>query len=152
MVPVAYAFLDEWPLTPNGKLDLQRLPPAVRVDADGGLRAAPADQLEEALCRLFEQTLRVEEVGVEDDFFDRGGHSLLATQLLTRIRDAFDVELPLRTLFERRTVAGIAGELRGQARSPEALVEAAGMLLHVLSLSDEDVEALLGAGDPGSRA
>ena len=143
MVPTAYAFVEEWPMTPNGKLDHAGLPSACRADAGGGRFAAAADIVEQALCRLWEQTLGVAEVGVDDDFFERGGHSLLATQLVTRIRDAFGFDLPLRALFERPTPAGVAAVLRRDGRGVGELRRAADVLLRVLALSDEDVEAML---------
>jgi hypothetical protein len=146
MVPVAYAFVEEWPLTANGKLDYEALPAAHRLDGVRGPRSAPADALEEALCRLWEETLGATDIGVDDDFFELGGHSLLATLLVTRIRDALGVSLSLRTLFERRTPAGVAEILRHAADAPDALQAAAEVLVRVLALSDDEVEAAL-AGD-----
>ncbi len=143
MVPTAYAFVDEWPLTPNGKLDHAALPAARSLNEPGEPSAESADALEQALCRLFEHTLGVDRVGVEDDFFARGGHSLLATQLVTRIRDGLGVDLALRALFERPTPTGLAALLRRNAPDAGALARAAEALLQVLALSDDDVEALL---------
>jgi hypothetical protein len=145
MVPTAYAFVDEWPLTPNGKLDRAALPPARRVDARPSA-AGPSDAVEQALCRLWELALGVPEAGADDDFFERGGHSLLAARVVTRVRDAFGLDLPLRALFERPTPTGVAELVRRGAGEAEAL-RRAGVLLEVLTLSDDEVETRLTSGD-----
>jgi amino acid adenylation domain-containing protein len=120
MVPSAYVPLDSLPVTPNGKVDRRALP-----EPDTGRRqledavVAPRTAEEEELSRLWSELLGVERVGIHDDFFDLGGHSLLATQLVSRVRVEFGVELPLRSLFERSTVAGMVESLE-QARRVEA--------------------------------
>lgn len=120
MLPSAFVFLDAMPLTPNGKVDRKALPAADSGSRD--LRSAyvaPRNALEEALCELYAKVLGVPEVGVEDSFFDLGGHSLLATRLISQIRAAFGVELPVRALFETPSVVGLARWIRpdsGDAR------------------------------------
>src|SRR5207302_7296501 len=117
MVPATYVQMEELPLTPNGKLDRKRLPRPEQTEA-GNEYQGPRTAEEEILCGIWEQVLKVERVGVEDNFFELGGHSLLATQVISRVREAFAVELPLRVLFEQPTVGGMAEELR-QARNGE---------------------------------
>jgi amino acid adenylation domain-containing protein len=113
MVPLRFTLLATLPRTPNGKLDRQDL--ARRPLDPGGescrAPAAPRTPTQELLAGLFAEVLRRDSAGVTESFFDLGGHSLLATQLISRARSAFGVDLPLRALFERPTVAGLAAAI-----------------------------------------
>ncbi len=112
MVPSAYVFLDSLPLTPNGKLDRKALPEPDWSHLDIQTHyIAPRTPVEEALAAIWQGVLGVEKVGVEDNFFELGGHSLLATQVVSRMRDAFHVEMPLRRIFEMPTIAALALEI-----------------------------------------
>jgi amino acid adenylation domain-containing protein len=143
MVPGAIAVLDRFPLTAHGKIDYDALPEPEPVAAHEHEGDEPADALEDALCRIWADALRRDRIGVHDDFFEHGGHSLLAMQVVSRVRDAFHYELPLRTLFERPTTADVAALLRREAGPAERLERSAQVLIRVLSLSDADVETLL---------
>ncbi|MGW2649906.1 non-ribosomal peptide synthetase [Streptomyces sp. NPDC001393] len=108
MVPSAVLVLPELPLTPNGKLDRRALPSEVTTTVAG---RAPRNAHEERLCALFGELLGRGKVGIDDGFFALGGHSLLATRLSLRIREEFDVVIPLRTIMKFPTVAELAALL-----------------------------------------
>ncbi|MBD2016421.1 amino acid adenylation domain-containing protein [Microcoleus sp. FACHB-53] len=109
MVPSAYVMLDSLPLTPNGKVNRRLLPEVDTFNLDTEQNyVAPGTGIEEELARIWRQILGKQQVGIYDNFFELGGHSLLATQLTSRIRDAFQVELSVRILFEAPTVASLA--------------------------------------------
>jgi amino acid adenylation domain-containing protein len=119
LVPSAFVVLDALPLTPSGKLDRKALPPPdSETTVDRGAFVEPRNPIEEVLAGIWSQVLGVERVGSEDDFFELGGHSLLATQVVSRIREAFGVELPLREVFNAPTVAALARTLT--SASPDA--------------------------------
>jgi acyl carrier protein len=106
MVPPRFVFLDSLPLTPNGKVDRKALPaPPQAIVGAGG---PPQTETEKAVAAIWSELLRMDGIGVEDDFFDLGGQSMTAVGLVARLRDAFDVNIELATLFERPTIAGLS--------------------------------------------
>ncbi len=111
MLPAGFVWLERLPLTPNGKVDAAALPdPAVRGERGGAAlaAAAPRTPTEQTLAGFWAALLGLERAGIHDDFFALGGHSLLATQLVSQVREAFQVDLPLRLLFQAPTVAAFA--------------------------------------------
>jgi amino acid adenylation domain-containing protein len=107
MVPTAYVQLKRIPLTPNGKIDRKGLPEPGK-DIREQEYVGPRNATEETLCRLWQEVSRRERVGIHDNFFNIGGHSLLAVQVISRIKQAFTVEMPLSVLFAAPTVARMA--------------------------------------------
>ena len=109
MVPSAFVTLDTLPRLINGKIDRAALPPPERDRSRAEATSErPRNPVEERLAGLFEEILNVSRVGIHESFFELGGHSLLATQLVSRIRRAFGIALPVRALFDAPTVGGIA--------------------------------------------
>jgi len=109
MVPAAFVFLDALPLTPNGKLNRRALPAPepTRPELEETF-VAPSTPTEEALAKIWREVLRFERVGARDNFFELGGHSLLMTQVIARVREAFQVEMPMRRFFETPHIAALA--------------------------------------------
>ena len=107
MVPAVFVPLAALPLTPNGKIDRARLPRAA-VAAGASAHVPPATPIEELLAEIWADLLGREQIGTTDNFFELGGHSLLATQVVSRVRAAFDIDLPLRRVFDVPTIGGLA--------------------------------------------
>ncbi|MCD6377048.1 MAG: amino acid adenylation domain-containing protein, partial [Caldisericaceae bacterium] len=100
MVPTAFVHLDQFPLTPNGKINRRALPKPDEQQIRTQVKTAPRTPVEELLAAIWADILKIDNIGANDNFFDLGGHSLSATQLVSRIRNAFDVEIPIKTIFE----------------------------------------------------
>ncbi len=129
MIPSAFVFLDTLPLTSNGKIDRRALPaPEQAAQTAGKDRTVPRTDVEVILADIWKEVLSVEVVGIYDDFFDLGGHSLLATQIVTRLRETFEIDLPLAALFRGSTIAELAVVIE------ELLLD------EIEQLSDEEVE------------
>jgi amino acid adenylation domain-containing protein len=120
MVPHRFLFLDAYPLTPNGKVDRKALPDPAKFALGTGSYVPPRSPIEETLVTIWQQLLNVPQVGIEDNFFELGGHSLLATQMVSRVRQTLNVELPLRALFEAGTVAALAQIIARSQNAPAA--------------------------------
>jgi amino acid adenylation domain-containing protein len=144
MVPSAFVLLPALPLTPNGKVDHRALPAPEPSRPDLGEEfEAPRTPVEEVLAGIWSEILGVERIGANDNFFDLGGHSLLATQMVSRLRTAFGIELPLRSLFEAPTVAGLAEWLLRDPKTRAKIERTAELLLRLARLSDDEVETML---------
>ncbi|GKS63650.1 hypothetical protein YTPLAS72_09540 [Nitrospira sp.] len=111
MVPSVILWLDTMPLSPTGKVNREALPVPERTTGRAAARIAPRNAVEEALAELWKSVLEVPEAGIHDHFFEAGGHSLLATQIISRIRELFEVEISLQMLFERPTISALAEEV-----------------------------------------
>jgi amino acid adenylation domain-containing protein/non-ribosomal peptide synthase protein (TIGR01720 family) len=109
MVPAAWVTLARLPLSPNGKLDRKALPaPEASLRQAQRPHVAPRTVVEQQLASIWSDVLPTADISAEDDFFELGGHSLLAAQVVARIGDAFQVEIPLRAVFESPTLEGLA--------------------------------------------
>jgi len=133
MVPSVFVVVDSLPLTASGKIDYNALPLPTSENTLRDEPAATGSVTEATMARIASELLRVPEVGPDDDFFLLGGHSLLGTQLIVRIREAFDVEVPLRTLFEQPTVRGLAAVIE------QLLIE------KIQGMSEDEAQRTLGA-------
>jgi amino acid adenylation domain-containing protein len=123
MVPSAFVLLDSMPLSANGKANRRALPAPDQTLQDGrATYTTPQTPAEEIVAAIFADVLRIERVGTEENFFDLGGHSLSATQVVLRIRQAFQIEFPVRTLFESPTVAALARSVEQVKRSESGLL------------------------------
>ncbi|HEX6292587.1 MAG TPA: amino acid adenylation domain-containing protein [Herpetosiphonaceae bacterium] len=130
MVPSVFVVLPALPVTPSGKVDRKALPaPDQGSFETTGAFVAPRTPTEQMVAGIWASILGVERAGLHDNFFELGGHSLLATQVITRVRDAFEVELPLRAVFEAPTVAGLAERI--DAARTAAVIAAAPPLVPV---------------------
>src|SRR5262249_32002579 len=117
MVPTAWVFIDEIPLTPNGKVDRRALPDPGKARLDTGQSfVAPRTLVEEVLAAIWKQVLGADRIGKDSNFFWLGGHSLLATRIISRIRESFQVELPLRSLFESPTLSELSERIEAKMR------------------------------------
>ena len=119
MIPSAFVYLKNLPMTPSGKVDRKALPAPERKAVSEGIFVAPETAIEEIVVGIFKEVLNLDRVGMRDDFFDIGGHSLLATQVASRVRKTFGVEIGVRGIFEEPTVEGLAGKIESAMRSVE---------------------------------
>lgn len=144
MLPTFFVEVEQFPLTPNGKVDRQALPAFEKKHARLTSSFVPAaTPAEEVITSVWRQVLGIELIGLHDSFFDLGGHSLLATQVVARLREVFQIEIPLRSLFEHPTVAGVV-LLLTQLWGERAVVEEIALTFQALEqLSEEGLDALL---------
>ena len=118
MVPGEFVTLERLPLTPNGKIDRRALSAPDGARQPTAAFVAPRTPTERALAQLWREILRVDQVGVEDNFFDLGGHSLLAMQLVSRVRKALAIELPLREVFAAPALAHLGARVDAIRSTP----------------------------------
>ncbi len=144
MLPAIFVTLDQLPRTPSGKIDRRRLPAPDRGRRDtGAAYVAPSGPVEELLAGIWAEVLDLDQVGAGDNFFALGGHSILVTQLVSRLREALPVDLPLRTIFDHPSVGELAALLLSGERRAE-IERTAELTLKVAGMSEGEVDALLG--------
>jgi amino acid adenylation domain-containing protein/thioester reductase-like protein len=143
MVPSVFMMLDTLPLTPNGKVDRCALLLLALNDTQRELEeafVAPRTPIEEQLAGIWAKILGVEKVGINDNFLELGGHSLLAAQLLLRLQEAFDIEMPVRYLYESPTVKGLAQIIEAlQGESPGAIFTSTTIDLKAEAVLDAEI-------------
>jgi acyl carrier protein len=145
-VPAMFVWLDVLPLTSNGKLDLQALPPPERLMHElNQTFVAPRNAVEEVLAQMWMEVLKLDRVGVYDDFFELGGHSLLVMQIIARLRDTFQAELPPTSLFDATTIADLSEILVAHEEQPGQMEKIAAIIQKLNRMSDEDASATLDA-------
>jgi amino acid adenylation domain-containing protein len=144
MIPSAFVMLEALPLTSSGKVDRRALPAPDRngFQAEGQF-VAPRTPVEQTLADIWAEVLGLESISIHDNFFHLGGHSLLAIQIVSRVRDAFQADLPLRKIFETPTIAGLSiGIVQTQAEDLNG-EQAAEILARLESLSAAEIQMLL---------
>ncbi|HEX5874648.1 MAG TPA: condensation domain-containing protein, partial [Pyrinomonadaceae bacterium] len=117
MIPASFVMLENFPLTTNGKVDRKALPEPESVVAVTTEFAEPQTLVQEMLVATWIAVLKVARVGINDNFFELGGHSLLATQVISRIRESFQLEIPLRAIFEAQTIAELSEWIEAELKS-----------------------------------
>ena len=119
MAPSAFVFLDKLPLTPNGKVNRKALPApdTSRPDLETAY-FAPRSDSEKTIATIWQELLRVEKVGLHDNFFDLGGNSLLVVQAQARLRETLGIDLPVVKLFQYPTVGSLANFLAEREADP----------------------------------
>ena len=148
MIPSAFVFLEEMPITPNGKIDYRRLPaPDTSSTQLEKNFVPPRNSTEETLAKIWSQILGVERVGINDNFFELGGHSLLSVRLISEIEKAFNYQIPLSSLFKISTIAEISDLISSQPQETTIEKESS------LGLNLDDYRALIShsAGKTGLR-
>jgi acyl carrier protein len=132
MIPSTFVRMERLPLTTHGKIDRASLPtPNVENALGDNASVTPLSPVEERVAVLLKDLLAVNSIGTNDNFFHLGGHSLLGAQVIARVRDIFEVELSLRSIFDYPTVKGISAEI-------ESLI-----LNKIENLTDEEAQSML---------
>src|SRR5262245_24425434 len=138
MIPSTWMFMEALPLAPNGKVDRQGLPPPspIRTELDTGF-VAPRTPIESRLAKIWSEVLSVDQVSVNDNFFDLGGHSLAATRVVTQVTKHFQVDLPVQSLFNSPSVAEMARLITEHQALKLSEHELQNILEDLESMSDE---------------
>jgi acyl carrier protein len=157
MVPAGFVLLPGMPLLLSGKVNRKALSPALgELLSDEAAKTPPTTATEKKIASMWRELLKIEEVGTDENFFELGGHSLLVLQVIARIRKAFEVEIPVRVVFEQPTIAEIAADVEKalasgqkvrtpvlQRRPRPAVASQEALLAHLDTLSAAEVQALL---------
>ncbi len=142
MIPGDLIVLSDLPLTAQGKLDRRALPMPVTPSWEAPSSGESATPLEQILSEIWQETLGRSVVGIHDNFFSLGGHSLLFTQVAARVHDTFQIELPLRSMFEKPTVSEQAFLLLHNSEESARIEKTAQLLLMLAQMSDDEVDEM----------
>ncbi|WP_256717096.1 phosphopantetheine-binding protein, partial [Pseudomonas protegens] len=143
MVPAYLLFLEALPLTPNGKLDRKALP---KVDAQQmqQVYVAPQSELEQQVAAIWADVLKLDRVGMSDNFFELGGHSLLVAQVVTRVKQQFGVDMPIKSLFGAESLAAFVEKVQALRQTTSSLQDELAKSLEALKrLSPDDLEKII---------
>ena len=146
MIPSAFVRLDAFPLTPGRKIDRRALPAPRSYATERPRIQRPESPIQEELVAIWSELLRVETVGIHDSFFALGGHSLLAVRVLARVKDRLGVDLSLKEVFLRPTVAGLADAVEEALLAGCDEASAAAYLAALEGVDDEEAREALSAG------
>jgi acyl carrier protein len=144
-VPAEVVVVERMPLTAHGKVDKKELRKEKRRGERGGVEEKERGRtaVEEVVAGIWEEVLGVERVGINESFFDLGGHSLKALELVAKLRSTFQVDLPMRSLFDAATVAGISKELIAIESKPGQLEKIAQLVKKIQDMSAGEVQHAL---------
>jgi acyl carrier protein len=144
MIPSGFVFLDVLPLSANGKVDRRALPDPgnSRPNLDTPY-AAPRTPIQKELAQIWDDVLSLDQVGIHDNFFDLGGHSLAASRVISRVIQTFQLDIPLRSLFDSPTVAEMARVITMNQARKASQEELERMLREVEAVSEEEAKTLL---------
>ncbi|MGD9898613.1 MAG: amino acid adenylation domain-containing protein [Calditrichaceae bacterium] len=148
MIPSAFIRVDQFPLSPAGKIDRGALPVPenLRPDLESAF-VIPRTPTEKKIAAIAGQLLKIDKIGVYDNFFELGGHSMLATQFISRLRESFNVEIPLRSVFENPTVDGMMRVITESQSLGEDQEELENILSELEGLSEEEVQKIINSGE-----
>ncbi len=145
-IPNFFVHLHEFPLTANGKIDRRKLPTIAEVRQDlKPIFVAPRTPTEKVIAEIWSQMLGVSQVGIHDNFFELGGHSLLAYQVLSRLGEAYHLEIPMRTIFDAATIAGLALTVTKMQMAEEDIHDLTQMIEEIKLMSGDELETMLAA-------
>jgi amino acid adenylation domain-containing protein len=143
MIPAAFVFMEALPRTPNGKINRHALPPPSTTRPELDTRfAPPRTPVESVLAGIWSEILGVDAVGIHDDFFELGGHSLAATRVVSRVITAFQLELPLQSLFQAPTIAAMAAVIDERQKNRLTEEELGRILTELETMSEEEAKKL----------
>ena len=143
MLPASITVLECMPQTPNGKVDRKKLAEIAPENVETIEYVAPRNAVEEVLQHIWQDVLEIENIGVNDNFFQLGGHSLLVTILISKIREIFQTDISLRSIFDAPVISDLSKLLLQKPAQRNMIEKAAQLYLRLAALSEEEVDEML---------